>query len=225
MNQDTAETVRIDQVEQGMRTLAHDWRNVLNGINLRITSATYAEKPADREADLADAQQLIATATKQLTLLSRKMTAPKVTPIPYLSSFLIEDLSGYLSQQLGVNAMKLDWKKSELSGKAMVDFGAISQAFCELIENTLQRLSGDTRVPISSTEDAGFLAISWSETTSGETQPESWGKAPFQTTERGKLGLGIFYARRVLEAHGGTLKFTTADSRLQTTLRIPLEAV
>ena len=225
VNDDTITSVNIDQLEKAIRTLTHDWRNVLNGINLRITSAAYSEKPEELESDLKDAQNLIAAATKELTALSRKLTTPQIAMISYPATFFIEDLQAFLSQQLAENAMKLEWKKSELSHNVMVDFVAITQAVMELIGNAMRHLLPDGRIGISSEEKNGFLCVAFEEKKTAELEPTRWGMTPFSTNEKGRLGLGIFFVRRVLAAHGGGVdfSFSEAEKILKTILQIPLE--
>lgn len=222
---DTFTSVKMEQLEKGIRTLTHDWRNVLNGINLRIAAAAYAEKPADCESDLKDAQQLITAATGELSALSRKLSTPEITPISYPAAFFIEDLQAYLSQQLTLNALQLDWKKSELSQNVIVDFVAISQAVMELVGNALRHLVPNGRISVSASESDGFLNLSLEEKKTADLEPNDWGLAPFSTTEKSRMGLGIFFVRRVLAAHGGRLQFafSTEEKILKTTLQIPLE--
>ncbi|MEO7932294.1 MAG: ATP-binding protein [Chthoniobacterales bacterium] len=225
MNEDTPDSVDIQQVEQGLRTLTHDWRNVLNGINLRISSAKYAETDAEWESDLEEAHQLIVAATAQLGALSRRIATPTVTAIPYPVDFFLEDLAGYLSQHLGENALKLEWEKSAASGKVVLDFGLIAQAVSELIENSLRRLSADAKLSIAAREAGGFLALCWSERYEGDSDPETWGRQPFSSSERGRMGLGLYFARRVLAAHGGDIQFeqNALNGMLQTTVCIPMK--
>ena len=227
VNDDTLTSVKLDQLEQGIRTLTHNWRNVLNGINLRITSASYAEKPEELKADLADAQQLITAATKELNALSRKLTTPQIAVISYPATFFIEDLQAFLSQQLAENAMKLEWKKSELSQNVLVDFVAIGQAVMELIENALRHLIPDGRICISFEEKNGFLCVAFEEKKTAELDPIQWGREPFSKNEKGRMGLGVFFVRRVLATHGGRVDFffSEPDKTLKTTLQIPLEVV
>lgn len=208
-----------------MRTLMHDWRNVLNGVNLRISSAKLAETSEEMAFDLADAQQLIASATSKLGMISLRLAAPSVAAIPYPADYFLEDLASFLSQKTGGKAMQLAWEKTPLNGKVVVDFTSLSQAVTALIENTLRHLPADGKITIATREDAGFLLLSWSEPASGDLFPETWGCQPFFTTERGHLGLGLFFARRVLLAHRGSLSFNFSKTSrtLQTTLRLPLE--
>ena len=223
MNNDTEEAVGIAQLESGMRTLVHDWRNVLNGINLRISSAKYAEETADREEDLAEAQQLVVSATAQLTSLSRRLTAPSVTPIPYPTAHFFEDVAAHIGGKMGKNASRLKWETEGLAeGAVLVDFIAMSQALGELLDNTLRYLSSGGTVTINSRLEDACLVLSWNEPKAGPPTSE-WGQMPFFTTERGRLGLGLYFARRILQAHGGSLSFdySDAEQEMETTLRIP----
>lgn len=220
MNKDT---LRFSDLERGVHTLTHDWRNVLNGINLRIMSAGYAEKPEEHDAELAEATELIGQATTQLGAFSRKLSEPRIEAISYPTAFFIEDLSAYLSQQKSMNALKVEWKSEVLSRKINIDFLALSQATLELVENSLRHLPEEAKLTIYAAEEDKFLTVSWVEKSSGNLDTSSWGQAPFNTNERGRMGLGTFFARRIFEAHGGRLVYSAKDQSLETKVQIPLE--
>ncbi len=225
VNDDTSDMVNIQQVEQGMRTLTHDWRNVLNGINLRISAAKYADTDAECESDLDEAHQLIVSATSQLSALNRRIATPSMMAIPYPADFFLEDLSPFLSLQAGEKAAQITWEKSPAAGKVVVDFVLISQAIGELIENSLRHLSADAKILITAHEDDEFLVLSWTEKYNGDTDPESWGHQPFSSNVRGHMGLGLYFARRVLAAHSGVIQFerNAVNETLQTNVRIPMQ--
>ena len=227
MNEDTSSTVSIHLMEQGIRTLTHDWRNVLNGINLRLISAQVAEETKVCNFDLSEIQQLIASATSYLNGLSRKLSAPNLEMMAYPNEYFLEDLADYLQKKTEFDSTKIKWEKSSIQGKTLVDFIAISQTVSELIENTLRYLSVENEISIFSRTENGFLVIGWSENIVGTPLIKDWGMKPFLTTEQGRLGLGLYYARRILEAHRGYLRFDFAEDShtLTTNLLLPLEVV
>jgi K+-sensing histidine kinase KdpD len=225
VNNDTSGAVSIDLVEQGMRTLAHDWRNVLNGINLRISSAQMADEPGELETDLGEAHELIVSATKELGRLSRRIAKPTVSAIPYPIAHFVEDTSHFLRQNVGTNADRIKWEDTAGEGKVLVDFAAVSAAMGELIDNTFRYVPAAESVTINVARDGEFLRVSWSENHLGDPPTPDWGKVPFFTTQRGRLGLGLYFANRVMEAHNGSLlfEFSTTTRVLQTSFRLPLE--
>ena len=55
--------------------------------------------------------------------------------------------------------------------------------------------------------------------------PETWGLEPLVSTRRGGFGMGLFYARQVLEAHEGEVTATFDPEAKQLTTRLSLPIV
>ncbi len=221
---DTLRTVALPLVENGFKTLAHDWRNSLNGINLRILAAAAAPDDAARESDFAEARRLIVEATAKITRLSEQIAEPAVSLIPYPARFLIDDLVVAVTRKLAPEPGLLDWENRAPEQKVLVDFAAFAAAVSELLENSLRHIAANSPLTVSVRAERGDLIISWIEKNRQPLSPEQWGTEPFLTNERGHIGLGIYSARRMLLAHQGSLKFhySPSEQTLRTTLGIPL---
>jgi nitrogen-specific signal transduction histidine kinase len=58
--------------------------------------------------------------------------------------------------------------------------------------------------------------------TSLPSAPETWGCEPLVSTRRSGFGMGLFFARRVLAAHQGEVRFTFDPGAEQLTTRVSL---
>ena len=88
--------------------------------------------------------------------------------------------------------------------------------FYQLIKNAYERLQqgGSLRVTLKATEDGRQASIKFEDSGPGFSQ-EALSKlfAPFNTTEKGKAGIGLAVARRIAEKHGGTLEVSNKKER------------
>ena len=102
----------------------------------------------------------------------------------------------------------------------------IKMLFYQLIKNAYERLprGGSLRVALRESEDGRQAILSFEDTGPGFTR-ETLEKAfaPFNTTDKGKAGIGLAVARRIAEKHGGTLEVSNGRDRgALAEVRLPL---
>lgn len=113
---------------------------------------------------------------------------------------------------------------------AFVDSARLQQAITNLLGNAVEHGRKGSSVEVIVRKDSGWLAIEVSNE-GAAISPEALQVIfdPLQhvagSARRGKqLGLGLFVAREIAVAHGGTIEVKSSDSRTTFTIRIPLEA-
>jgi len=112
--------------------------------------------------------------------------------------------------------------------RARVSTERIKMLFYHLIKNAYEHLpsGGNLRVYLKASEDGREALISFEDNGPGFTR-ETLDKlyAPFNSTDKGRVGIGLAVARRIAEKHGGTL---TASNRKErgalVEVRLPLGA-
>lgn len=100
--------------------------------------------------------------------------------------------------------------------RAPVAHESMKILFHQLIKNAYERLQqgGSLRVTLKGSEDGRHAAVKFEDSGPGFSQ-EALSKlfAPFNTTEKGKAGIGLAVARRIAEKHGGTLEVSNKKER------------
>ena len=107
--------------------------------------------------------------------------------------------------------MRFEWKRGEANDLIQGDFNKLRQIILNFIDNAFKYTPSGT-VTVSLEEEGGNIKLLVSDTGPGLTQEEE--HALFQKFSRGKeqgrvhtegLGLGLYVAKLIAEAHGGSL--------------------
>lgn len=145
------------------------------------------------------------------------------------------DLAGFVSGETGKWERAFKQRKLSVSAavlnprlRARLDPERVKMLFYNLIKNAYERLQpgGSLRVTLKGSEDGRLAVITFEDTGPGFTM-EALDKlyAPFNTTDKGKAGIGLAVARRIAEKHGGTLEVANKKERgAVVEVRLPLGA-
>jgi len=112
--------------------------------------------------------------------------------------------------------------------RARIEPGGMKMLIYQLLKNACEHLSSGAslRVLLKASEDGRQAVMSFEDTGPGfplETLEKLF--MPFNTTEKGKTGIGLALARRIAEKHGGTLEVSNRKERgAAVELRLPLTA-
>lgn len=133
------------------------------------------------------------------------------------------DLSSFVSGEVGKWEKAFKQRKLSISAavatprlRARLSPERVKMLIYHLVKNAYERLpsGGSLRVTLKGSEDGGRAVISFDDNGPGFGQ-ETLGKlfAPFNTTDKGKAGIGLAVARRIAEKHGGTLEVSNKKDR------------
>lgn len=143
------------------------------------------------------------------------------------------DLSGFFSGETGKWERAFKQRKLAISYavatprlRARLHSESMKMLFYHLVKNAYERLpsGGSLRITLKASEDGRQAVLSFEDTGPG-FQQETLGKlfAPFNTTDKGKAGIGLAVANRIAEKHGGTLSVANRKDRgAAAELRLPL---
>jgi signal transduction histidine kinase len=94
-----------------------------------------------------------------------------------------------------------------------------------LVTNAVESVKGSGTVSVRSYEEGGVVVCEVTDTGCGMS-PEFIQKslfAPFKSTKSGGWGIGLYQAKGIVDAHGGTIEVTSREGAGSTfRLRLPL---
>jgi signal transduction histidine kinase len=189
--------------------VAHEVRNPLAGLllySLHLKSKVAGEL-ADGELQLIDKMidtiNHLTSTTEQILNFARPV---KLAPRWVDLNRVIGDVIQLLKSQISANGIdaRLDLCDSNVAG--MLDEASISAALLNLVLNAVQAMPDGGRLNIATGSDGGTLRLRISDTGSGITQEQvKHIFEPFNTTKSRGLGLGMPYAQKIIEQHGGRI--------------------
>ena len=142
---------------------------------------------------------------------------------PEIPEFEDTDLSVFITGEVGKWEKAFKQRKISVSAavatprlRSRLSRERIKMLIYHLVKNAYERLpsGGSLRVTLKGSEDGSRAIISFEDTGPGFRQ-ETLQKlfAPFNTTDKGKAGIGLAVARRIAEKHGGTLEVSNKKDR------------
>ena len=214
-----------ERVEKFVGQLSHDLRNGLNACELQLTFLAEISTDPDAAEEVKGLRSTLNGITKQLQAIRVATGSVKAHTLAYPATDLFEDLRDRLQRVHPEVVSRLKWH-GEVSAQMLVkiDPDITLNAALELLNNAMHFADAGTPVLCSLREENGrvFLCI---EQTLGTLMdsPEDWGRSPLKSTRRGAYGLGLFRARRGLEAQGSqlTIQHYPEQKRLAATVTLP----
>ena len=193
-------------------SLAHEVRNPLNSINLQLV--LLSRRLGRLDASVRPAlTELVETAQREIArldgLVEEFLSLSTIDRLSLREASLDEvvrealALMGPLARQRGIEVVE------EFSGTLpplRLDREKIKQVLINLIRNAVEAMSGGGTLTVSM-DSADGCAIVRVADTGGGIEPGLDVFDFFMTTKRGGTGLGLPIAKRIVEAHGGTLGY------------------
>lgn len=227
--------VRVEQIDRrALRAfadqLAHRLLGLVNGIE-SYTDMLADTLGTDEQRELSLRILEGTTRIERLVADLRRYAQP-VEPV--VRTLDIEELIQGLGEFLSTDKwsrVKVNTESgapSELAGDPML----IRQALLALIQNAFEAASSieapdraeNVRLAISYDSNSGVTEVRvWSASYIEEAEPAERVFEPFYSTKTSHLGIGLSLARRIAEAHCGTLSLSSTDAKNGTefSLRLP----
>lgn len=208
-----------------VRQFTHDVRNGLNNIDLQ--SAYLQEIVTDPlpAAELKRLRGMVADTAKMLREFSSRFWLPSANFVTYAARIFIEDFRQRAGKLVPEGAPAVLWTVNLRDEAISVDIEMLSRGLGEYFKNAFQfREDGQPVEARVQARDRRLVLDLVESKTSVPSAPETWGQEPLLTTRRGGFGMGLFFARQVLGAHGGEVAatFDPEAKQLTTRLSIPL---
>ncbi len=191
-----------------MRQLVHDLGNDLGALDLQAAYLAELVGGAQERGEMERLRGLVGIIAKKLQSVTALLHPPQIQPQRRPVSQYLDGFRGDFASRYPRESCRLSWDIALGAEQFWVDPELLGPALAELCRNACEFHQADSPVDVRARAESGWLIWELNQLTpqiSGS--PGSWGLVPFEPARRGHYGLGLFYARRVLAAHGGQLQF------------------
>ena len=213
----------LAQVGKMASIVAHEVRNPLAGIRgaMQVISRRFAPESAEH-AIASEVITRIDTLNNimQDLLQFGRPRQPVIAPVSV--DALVRDTIALLKEDPKLHGVAIDVDAAQVIVPG--DLELLKLALSNLVINSAQAMNGQGRIRISATSQDGWHELRVLDSGPG-IPPEVRERLfePFFTTKHRGTGLGLATARRILEAHGGTIELECPPSGgTLATLRLPV---
>ena len=203
--------------------VAHEVRNPLHALLLYTThlKGELAGKLAADQVEIFDniidtINQLTSTTGQILDFARPVRLALKSVDLNSVVNAVLK----LLQAQISANGVTVEFDHDDSNPMAMLDEACIRAAFLNLLLNAVEAMPGGGNLSITIATAGDMLSLVIKDTGSGMSE-ERVKKIfePFNSDKTSGLGLGMPYAKKIIEEHGGNI---TVESRLAEGTRVSI---
>jgi PAS domain S-box-containing protein len=207
--------------------VAHEVKNPLAG--LLLYSMHMKKKLAGTPEEMALVDEIINTVKHLTNTVEQIMSFARPLNLAMQEvdlNVIIINVMQLLQPQLAANGIEKHLHLEEAGGMVRLDESSMRSVLMNLILNAVQAMPGGGRLSIETGVRAGAMHIEIADTGVGMTAEQAASIfEPFYTTKSQGLGLGMSYAKRIVEHHRGKI---TVESRpgegTRLHVELPIEA-
>lgn len=200
--------IQVENVGAFLRRLAHDIRNDLSAIQLLVAFLQEGEGADARSEVGGQVNEALRHGSRRMARVARAFEVPSVERIDYPLELFFEDFKGRALAARPELSERVVWRLKGGQETASLDPALAMEALDELLENALAFSPLDSSIYVTAV--GGGTGVEWCFSQSTQSIPQAydlWGRSPLVGSRKGGYGLGLFRARRIIEAHGGRLGF------------------
>lgn len=205
-----------------IRQYTHDVRNTINCMDLEMELMQDLITEPEAVTSMNRIREQLRAMEVQMRSLSAAFHEPRPTPDIIHARVLLQiwrEKHAELS-----DAAQIQWSDKLGDEQVEVDVEMVAAAFSELLNNTTAHSEGSAG-PLSAHAEAkaGLVVFHLKEPKKTAVNPVGWTQ-PFSATSRGHYGLGLWAAKRKLEANGARFsqRWDEKESALITEIGLPL---
>ena len=219
--------VSMPEVTKFVRQLAHDLRNHLNAAELQSAYLVEIAENNEQREEIKRLRGMLAQVGSSLQELTSALSQPRLTLMPYAARDFVEDLQQKLANDRPAESAQVNWDGD--AGDAILDIDPqlLLLALTELFANAFRHDRGEGPIKATARVENGRFLFTLSEPKKEFSRPTAnWGREPLRALGQGHYGLGLYRARGIVEAHGGTLeaRHDAMTGSLVTSVTLPIAA-
>ncbi|HEU4401633.1 MAG TPA: GAF domain-containing protein [Candidatus Polarisedimenticolia bacterium] len=233
--------LRLQQAQYGMMraerlaavgtlasSLAHEVRNPLNSISLQLVllSRRAGRLAAPERSEIND---LVETSRREIARLDGLVeeflslsTIDRLARTEADPAQVVREVLGLMTPVARVKGIAVSERLAEALPSLLLDTEKMKQVLLNLVRNAIEAMSSGGTLTLWTRASSDAVQIGVTDTGVG-IDPSLDVFDFFVTTKRGGTGLGLPIARRIVEAHGGTLTYESEPGR-GTTFLVTLKA-
>lgn len=189
--------------------VAHEVRNPLHGLLLYSThlknelSGKLAADQIEIFDSIIDTINQLASTTEQILDFARPV---RLALRPVDLNHLVNSVLKLLQVQISSNGITVEFDHGDSNHTVMLDEACIRAALLNLLLNAVEAMPTGGTLSITSATSAGTLSLAINDTGSGMSDDRVKKIfEPFNSDKIGGLGLGMPYAKKIIEEHGGNI--------------------
>lgn len=226
---------QLEELSKLTGELAHEIKNPLSTIkiNLKLTAEELENAAADSKKDVARALRKIAVIQKETDRLEqildgflKYVSRPELQIVSADINELISDMVDFYSPQAHSHSIKMRHVLSSEPLISKVDIGMLKQVVLNLFINAQQAMIGGGELMIRTSNQEQNAVIQISDTGKG-IAPDKLSDIfkPYCSFRSSGTGLGLASAKRIVEAHNGTITVNSEQEKgTLFTIMLPLKS-
>ncbi|MBI4436231.1 MAG: MCP four helix bundle domain-containing protein [Candidatus Omnitrophica bacterium] len=228
------QSAKMASLGQLSATIAHEIRNPLSAIKMRVHSL---QEELKENLSAKDDTAVINEEINRMEKIVQNFLDFARPPEPNLQRVdihrVLESTVDFLSPKVSSQKIEIHKRWEAVSLEVEIDKEQMRQAFLNILLNAIEAMPHGGRLEISTSmkngdrKSAGVLDIEFKDTGVG-IPPDLKKKLfePFFTTKQTGIGLGLFIASRIIQMHKGVITINSeagGGTRLNMRLPIPLK--
>lgn len=206
-----------------VRQLSHDLRNQLNAAELQSALIGEITTDASLKSEVGRLRELVSKLGSTLQSLSSSVAEPRPTRLSYSAPDFVDDLRKKIAHDYPRESERLRWEPITTEAVLEIDPALVECAAIELFDNAFRHSADADEIRVSPAVEGEQFSLLVREPKKQKLDDPSQWSTPLRSITNGHYNLGLYRARRIVEAHGGNLtaEFDPASATLTSRIILP----
>jgi signal transduction histidine kinase len=203
---------RIAALGRAAAQVAHEVKNPLAGLllyslHLKNKATTFSESEISLVDKIVDTINHLNSRVEQILGFARPVN---LTLRPGNLNQMVNDVLGLLRPQLSANKVEVRLSLDQAAAHGLFDDASMRGALMNIMLNSIEAMPEGGTLSIANDRTHELLRLQIVDTGRGIDREQAKKIfEPFYTTKTNGLGLGMPYAKKIIDQHGGTISLTS----------------